>query len=196
MRVLTSVAAFVGMLAFGWLLIGADEAAAQQPSPDQIAAIKSSGRSDFMSKCWGVPRGGSEAFQCLKKNLASLSAPCQQAVQAAIAAATPKAPSAPAAEAKPAAPSAEPAPTTSTAAPPAKSAKKAPSLATPQPSPAASSAEAPAGASTKKPAAAVATAPRRTGGDHSCSAFGRASVTRLHPAAQKDHDLSELPQGS
>jgi hypothetical protein len=70
-------------------LCGAGQAAAQQPSEDQIAAVKSNCRSDFMAKCWGVPRGGTEAFQCLKKNLASLSAPCQQAVQAAIAAATP-----------------------------------------------------------------------------------------------------------
>ena len=81
-------------------LCGAGQAAAQQPSEDQIAAVKSNCRSDFMAKCWGVPRGGTEAFQCLKKNLASLSAPCQQAVQAAIAAATPKAPSAAPAPAK------------------------------------------------------------------------------------------------
>jgi cysteine rich repeat protein len=82
-------------------LCGAGQTAAQQPSEDQIAAVKSNCRSDFMAKCWGVPRGGTEAFQCLKKNLASLSAPCQQAVQAAIAAATPKAPSAAPAPAKP-----------------------------------------------------------------------------------------------
>ena len=82
-------------------LCGAGQTAAQQPSEDQIAAVKSNCRSDFMAKCWGVPRGGTEAFRCLKKNLASLSAPCQQAVQAAIAAATPKAPSAAPAPAKP-----------------------------------------------------------------------------------------------
>ncbi len=101
-------------------LCGAGQTAAQQPSEDQIAAVKSNCRSDFMAKCWGVPRGGTEAFQCLKKNLASLSAPCQQAVQAAIAAATPKAPSAAPAPAKqegapaaPAQPSAALAPETS-----------------------------------------------------------------------------------
>jgi hypothetical protein len=52
-------------------LCGAGQAAAQQPSEDQIAAVKSNWRSDFMAKCWGVPRGGTEAFQCLKKNHAA-----------------------------------------------------------------------------------------------------------------------------
>jgi hypothetical protein len=35
-----------------------------------------------MSNCWGVPRGGAEAFRCLKDHLASLSGRCQQAVMA------------------------------------------------------------------------------------------------------------------
>jgi outer membrane biosynthesis protein TonB len=114
MRVFTSVC----MLASALALLGAGEAVAQQPSPDQIAAIKSSCRSDFMSKWWGVPRGGSEAFQCLKKNLASLSAPCQQAVNAAIAAAAPKAPTTAPAAAKQesALPAAQTAPTAPAAA--------------------------------------------------------------------------------
>jgi hypothetical protein len=86
-------------------------AAAEQPNPDQIAAIKSNCRSDFMSKCWGVPRGGAEAFQCLKKNLASLSPGCAEAVKAvtppaaptpATAAKKPEAAPAPAAESAPA----------------------------------------------------------------------------------------------
>jgi hypothetical protein len=98
-------------------LCGAGQTAAQQPSEDQIAAVKSNCRSDFMAKCWGVPRGGTEAFQCLKKNLASLSAPCQQAVQAAIAAATPKAPSAAPAPAKQEGAPAAPAQPSATAAP-------------------------------------------------------------------------------
>ena len=38
------------------------ERAAAEPTPDQIAAIKANCRSDFMSKCWGVPRGGAEAM--------------------------------------------------------------------------------------------------------------------------------------
>jgi hypothetical protein len=93
MRILTSIAAAcVSILALASVLLGAERAVAD-PNEQQIAAIKSACRSDFMSKCWGVPRGGTEAFQCLKKNLASLSAPCQQAVNAAIATAAP--PSAP-----------------------------------------------------------------------------------------------------
>jgi hypothetical protein len=86
-------------------------AAAEQPNPDQVAAIKSNCRSDFMSKCWGVPRGGAEAFQCLKKNLPSLSPGCAEAVKAvtppaapttATAAKKPEAAPAPAAESAPA----------------------------------------------------------------------------------------------
>jgi hypothetical protein len=59
------------MLVLAAALFGVGQAAAQQPSQDQIAAVKSNCRSDFMAKCWGVPRGGTEAFQCLKKNLAA-----------------------------------------------------------------------------------------------------------------------------
>jgi hypothetical protein len=133
MRVFISVC----MLAFAVALLGLDQAAAQQPSPDQIAAIKSSCRSDFMSKCWGVPRGGSEAFQCLKKNLASLSAPCAQAVNAAIAAATPKAPSpAPAAAKQDSAPAAPAQATPTTPATPSSEAPKPDTAAaTPQSAP-------------------------------------------------------------
>jgi hypothetical protein len=109
MRVFTSVpAASVCISALALALLGAGQAAAQQPSPDQIAAIKSSCRSDFMSKCWGVPRGGTEAFQCLKKNLASLSATCQQAVNAAIASATPPSPPSSTTGGTPAAPTSPP----------------------------------------------------------------------------------------
>lgn len=62
------------------LILGADRAAAG-PSEAQVAAIKSNCRSDYMSYCWSVPRGGPEAVQCLKKNLAKLSPGCQQAVK-------------------------------------------------------------------------------------------------------------------
>ncbi len=88
------------------------ERAAAEPTPDQIAAIKANCRSDFMSKCWGVPRGGAEAMQCLKKNMASVSPGCQQALKA-IAAAPPKAPAPAPAIAKPEpAPAPQPAPET------------------------------------------------------------------------------------
>jgi hypothetical protein len=70
------------------ILLGTDPAQAK-PTDEQLAAIKANCRSDFMSNCWGVPRGGAEAFQCLKDHLASLSAPCAQAVKAVVATATP-----------------------------------------------------------------------------------------------------------
>jgi outer membrane biosynthesis protein TonB len=78
----------------------APDQAAAEPTPDQVAAIKSNCRSDFMSKCSGVPRGGAEAMQCLKKNMANVSAPCQQALKAVTAAAPAKAPTAAPAAAK------------------------------------------------------------------------------------------------
>ncbi len=44
------------------------DAAAQEPTDDQKAAIKANCRSDYTANCFCVPRGGVEAFQCLKKN--------------------------------------------------------------------------------------------------------------------------------
>ena len=95
-------------------VVWAPTAWAQQPSPDQINAIRASCRSDFMANCSGVPRGGAEALACLKQHMAQLSAPCQTAVSAA----TPKSP-APAAAAPPApAVSTAPRPSVATAPPP------------------------------------------------------------------------------
>ncbi len=62
----------------GWF----GKASAQQPTPEQIAAIRQSCRSDFMSHCAGVQPGGREALQCLKRNAASVSAPCKSALDA------------------------------------------------------------------------------------------------------------------
>ena len=55
---------------------------AQDPTEAQKSAIRSNCRSDFMSKCSSVTPGGTEAFQCLKKNEASLSGGCRAAVAA------------------------------------------------------------------------------------------------------------------
>ena len=52
-----------------------------RPRPKR-RAIRSNCRSDFMSKCSSVTPGGTEAFQCLKKNEASLSGGCRAAVTA------------------------------------------------------------------------------------------------------------------
>jgi hypothetical protein len=46
------------MLVLAAALFGVGQAAAQQPSQEQIAAVKSNCRSDFMAKCRGMPRGG------------------------------------------------------------------------------------------------------------------------------------------
>ncbi|HMJ45352.1 MAG TPA: hypothetical protein VK522_24055, partial [Pseudolabrys sp.] len=72
--------------------------AAKKPSDAQVAAIRSACRSDYQKVCAGVPTGGAPAVQCLEKNKAKVSAPCQQAVNAASGGtATPAAAGAPAA---------------------------------------------------------------------------------------------------
>jgi len=106
-------ALYVALLIAG-LLGSAGIAVAQEPTPDQQSAIRSNCRSDFMANCSGVPRGGKEAMQCLKDNVAKLSSGCQQAVRAVMPApaskpsapvtATPAAPAAPPPAAMPAAP--------------------------------------------------------------------------------------------
>jgi hypothetical protein len=102
------------------LFAGAGIVAAQEPTRDQQSAIRSNCRTDFMANCSGVPRGGKEALQCLKSNVAKLSPDCQQAVKAVMPAPPPK-PPAPPVTATPAAP----------AAPPPASAVAAPVAATP-----------------------------------------------------------------
>ena len=57
-------------------------ASAQQPSQDQVNAIRQSCRSDFQSYCSGVPTGGSAALQCLQSHVSQLSPSCQGAVGA------------------------------------------------------------------------------------------------------------------
>ena len=58
------------------------QAAAEQPTQAQISAVKSACRSDYIPHCSSVPPGGKAALACLQKNEASLSAPCQTAVNA------------------------------------------------------------------------------------------------------------------
>lgn len=110
-------------------------AMAQQPTQQQIDAIRSNCRSDFLSNCSGVPRGGPEAVRCLKDHLAQLSPGCHTAVSAITPAPAPKvaaptpAPAAPAAA--PAAPPAPAATAATTAAPPAPAAPATPPAAQP-----------------------------------------------------------------
>lgn len=108
------------------LAFGLSSPALGQPSEAQMNAIKSNCRSDYMAKCMSVKPGGPEAFQCLKKNEASLSAACKSAVNAI---------GAPAQEAKPA---------TAPAPAPAAPAHASPAPASPPPPAAAAPAAAPA----------------------------------------------------
>jgi outer membrane biosynthesis protein TonB len=110
--------------------------AAAKPTGAQLSAIKANCRSDFMSNCWGTPRGGAEAFQCLKEHMAKLSPGCQEAVKVA----TPPAAPTPVVAKPESAPA--PAPTTAPAAtetsPPASEAKVTAPAAAPEAKPAAS----------------------------------------------------------
>jgi len=92
---------------------------AQAPTDAQKSAIRSACRSDFMAHCSSVTPGGVEAYQCLQKNMSSLSSGCQTAVRAVEPAAAPKTKAAPKTETAPAAPKAESAPAAKPAAAPA-----------------------------------------------------------------------------
>jgi hypothetical protein len=131
-------------------------APAQQPTDEQISAIRASCRSDFMAHCAGVPRGGADALRCLRRNLAELSPACQTAVSA-IGPKTP--PAAPAAA--PAAPPAPPPPAPATAAPATPAPSVPAAAATPPAAPPAAAAPAatPAPKSVAKPTKPARTAP-------------------------------------
>jgi hypothetical protein len=101
----------VAVVAWLLLILASGLAQAQQPSATQSSAIRSNCRSDFMANCSGVTPGGKDALDCLKQNLAKLSAPCQTAVSATM-------PAPPAAAPAAAAPTPAAAPQTPPAAPP------------------------------------------------------------------------------
>jgi hypothetical protein len=107
------------------LFATATGAFAQAPTEAQKSAIRSACRSDFMAHCSSVTPGGVEAYQCLQKNMSSLSSRCQTAVRAVEPAAAPK--SEPAKTE--AAPAAEPAAKPATGAAPKAAAAKQPSSA-------------------------------------------------------------------
>lgn len=122
------------------LFATATSAFAQAPTEAQKSAIRSACRSDFMAHCSSVTPGGVEAYQCLQKNMLSLSSGCQTAVRAVEPAAAPKSEAAPAksepaksepAKSEPAkteaAPAAEPAAKPAAAAAPKAVAAKPPS---------------------------------------------------------------------
>jgi hypothetical protein len=112
-------------------LVGfAHATSAQRPSEAEIAAIRQACRSDFIAHCAGVTPGGAEALLCLREQLASLSAACQEAVNAAGTAAPAATPAEGPAPIAP--PPAAAAPEGPAAPPPAAPAAAAPAPAAPQ----------------------------------------------------------------
>src|SRR6516165_1579176 len=76
------------LIAAACLVCIVTEAVAQEPSQAQRDAIRASCRSDFIANCSGVQPGGKDAFECLKRNEAKLSASCKTAVNAVVPAAS------------------------------------------------------------------------------------------------------------
>ena len=74
-----------GFLLLAGLLVALtlDHATAQRPTQAERGAIRDSCRSDFIAHCAGIEPGGKEAFECLIRNDAKLSAACKTAVDAA-----------------------------------------------------------------------------------------------------------------
>jgi Cysteine rich repeat len=66
------------VMSLGWV----SPAVAQKPSQAQITAIRQACPADYQTYCSNVPTGGSASLACLKRNVQSLSEPCQQAVAA------------------------------------------------------------------------------------------------------------------
>lgn len=141
---------FLAAVACAWTALALPADA--QPTAAQQDAIRSSCRSDFLSNCSGVPRGGAEAVQCLQRNSAKLSPACRSAIDAI----SPK-PAPAAAPAQPASPPAAAPPRA--AAPPAPAAPSAATPAAPAPSTAAAPASAPPPAQTAPAAAPAARTP-------------------------------------
>ena len=111
----------------------AHAASAQQPSQEQVAVIRAVCPADYGAHCAGIVPGGQRALACLRQHLAELSAPCQQAVNAAIAGTPP----APAAQAPAPPPAAPPAPAAAQSQAPAATAPPPPPPAAPPPAAAA-----------------------------------------------------------
>jgi hypothetical protein len=131
------------------LVVGTSLAAsAQQPTSEQISAIRASCRSDFMAQCTGVKPGTKEALECLKRNAAKVSPSCKAALDAVGPPPTESAAPAPA-PAKPAPAAAAPPPPPAAAAPPPPPATAEPPAAAAEP--AAPPAPGPAAVEGKKP---------------------------------------------
>lgn len=75
-----------------------------QATQAQQDAIRQACPADYRAHCANVPAAGQAAFACLQRNLASLSQPCQQAVQAVAGGTAPRGAASSSAAAAPAAP--------------------------------------------------------------------------------------------
>jgi hypothetical protein len=76
-KFITSVAALVVIAG----LTGPASAMEQMPQK-YITALRNNCVGDYLSHCMGVNPNGGEAFQCLRRNVSSLSSGCQEAVRA------------------------------------------------------------------------------------------------------------------
>jgi hypothetical protein len=83
------VACFLAFTTLASPLALMEKSAAQQPSREQVEAIRESCQSDFISHCAGVQPGGLEALECLQRNAQRLSATCSSAVGAVAPTSTP-----------------------------------------------------------------------------------------------------------
>jgi hypothetical protein len=65
------------------LAVLAGPAFAMEKMPQKhITALRNKCVGDYMSHCMGVNPNGGAAFQCLRRNVSSLSSGCQEAVKA------------------------------------------------------------------------------------------------------------------
>jgi hypothetical protein len=78
-KFITSIAALAVIAG----LAGPASAMEQMPNAQKhIAALRSNCVADYMSRCMGVNPNTGAAFQCLQKNVSTLSPGCQGAVRA------------------------------------------------------------------------------------------------------------------
>jgi hypothetical protein len=76
-KLITCLALIAAITAF------AEPASALEQMPQKyMTALRNNCVGDYMSHCMGVNPNGGEAFQCLRRNVATLSSGCQQAVRA------------------------------------------------------------------------------------------------------------------
>ena len=76
----SSIAALV--LIAGFATSTTPASALEQMPQKYITALRANCVGDYMSHCMGINPNGGAAFQCLRKNVNSLSSGCQQAVRA------------------------------------------------------------------------------------------------------------------